>query len=500
MLLQHSPTFIDGMEFGQGRSIRMTKFSKTIRLAIAGLVLCVGLLPLKVFAQNAPHRLSKDDLVYLLNHQVSPRRVSQRAREQGIDFEVTTEVETELRRAGATHELLTTLHELAPKPAQIVIQTSPNAQVYLDGVFNGQASPQGRLVIDNAKPGERSLRVTLAGEKAYDHQVTVVTGQTANVQATLADLAGSIRVQTSARAEVFLDTISRGTADAGAELILQDVSPGTHQLQVKAGGKKEFRQGVIVHAGEEASVEVRLENLAPTPREVHQNPKDGLNYVWIPPGKFTMGCSPGDRECSAEEKPAHQVTITKGFWMGQTDVTVAAYKKFAGSAAPQMPAAPSFNAGWNNQNMPIVNVSWDDATAFCGWAGGRLPTEAEWEYAARAGSIEARYGPIKEVAWYSNNSGQKTHAVGQKRANAFGLYDMLGNVWEWVNDWYGEHYFASSPERDPRGPNSGQYRVRRGGSWNVVPRGVRVSDRIRDYPASRYFSVGLRCARELDIP
>lgn len=231
---------------------------------------------------------------------------------------------------------------------------------------------------------------------------------------------------------------------------------------------------------------------------VRLNPKDGLKYVWIPPGSFMMGCSQDDNECSGDEKPAHQVTITKGFWIGQTEATVVAYRKFVASTGAQMPAAPDFNAGWNYQDMPIVNVSWDDATAFCGWAGGRLPTEAEWEYAARAGSTEARYGRIDEVAWYPDNSGSKAHDVAQKRPNAWNLYDTLGNVWEWVNDWYGEKYYPASPERDPRGPDSGQGRVLRGGSWFNYPGVVRVSYRNWFYPAYRNGNLGVRCAREVE--
>jgi serine/threonine-protein kinase len=233
---------------------------------------------------------------------------------------------------------------------------------------------------------------------------------------------------------------------------------------------------------------------------VKVNQKDGLKYVWVPPGTFMMGCSLGDNQCAKEELPAHPVTISKGFWIGQTEATVAAYRRFAGSTGAQMPPAPDFSAGWNNQDMPIMNVSWGDAKAFCGWAGGRLPTEAEWEYAARAGSTEARYGPLDKVAWYSNNSGQKTHEVSQKRPNAWNLYDTLGNVFEWVNDWYGENYYPASPERDPRGPDSGQYRVLRGGSWYLDPGRVRVSGRHRCHPADRFNSVGFRCGREVFAP
>jgi serine/threonine-protein kinase len=232
------------------------------------------------------------------------------------------------------------------------------------------------------------------------------------------------------------------------------------------------------------------------------NPKDGLKYVWIPPGTFMMGCSPGDNECSAEEKPAHQVKVTEGFWMGQTEVTVGAYKRFAAATARQMPPEPysswrPFNPGWGDVAMPIVDVTWDDAQAYCNWAGGRLPTEAEWEYAAHGGSTEARYGPIDQVAWYASNSGQKTHEVGQKRANRFGLYDMLGNVWEWVNDWYDENYYKNSPAQDPAGPAIGQLRVLRGGSWFNDSRGVRVSDRNRGLPDGWNNFVGFRCGGDV---
>ncbi len=230
---------------------------------------------------------------------------------------------------------------------------------------------------------------------------------------------------------------------------------------------------------------------------VRENAKDGLKYVWIPPGAFQMGCSPGDSECAADEKPSHRVRISKGFWMGQTEVTVGAYKRFSSQTGHEMPAAPTFNSGWDNDAQPIVNTSWDDAQAYCKWAGGRLPTEAEWEYAARGGSTEARYGPIDEVAWYNGNSGGGAHEVGQKRANSFGLFDMLGNVWEWVNDWYDDNYYRSSPDHDPSGPATGQFRVLRGGSWGDDERYACVSIRNSNTPVVRYLNGGCRCVWEV---
>jgi formylglycine-generating enzyme required for sulfatase activity len=233
---------------------------------------------------------------------------------------------------------------------------------------------------------------------------------------------------------------------------------------------------------------------------VHVNPKDNLKYVWIPPGAFMMGCSPRDNECLGNEKPAHQVTITKGSWIGQTLVTVGAYKRFAEGTGRRMPDAPGFNSGWADENMPIVNATWADAQAYCGWAGGRLPTEAEWEYAARGGSREARYGPVDEVAWYDKNSGNETHDVAQKRANGFGLFDVLGNAWEWVDGWYDEHYYQSSPSQDPPGPSSGPGRVLRGGAW-FNPAGVaRVSARVSGGLGGSSSGISFRCEEEVSSP
>jgi formylglycine-generating enzyme required for sulfatase activity len=238
----------------------------------------------------------------------------------------------------------------------------------------------------------------------------------------------------------------------------------------------------------------KLENQpGPNPTQIKENPKDRLSYVWIPPGAFQMGCSPRDKECGRDEKPMHQVTITKGFWMGRTEVTVGAYKRFILASGRQMPRAPSFNSNWANDNMPIVNITWNQAHDYCSWAEGRLPTEAEWEYAARAGNTEARFGPLDVVAWYHGNSGNRTHEVARRHANAFGLFDVLGNVWEWVADWYDENYYQKSPSQDPPGPASGSQRVYRGGSWFSNPGFVRVSVRNSEFPVVLDPTFGFRC-------
>jgi formylglycine-generating enzyme required for sulfatase activity len=227
---------------------------------------------------------------------------------------------------------------------------------------------------------------------------------------------------------------------------------------------------------------------------VRKNPQDGLAYVWIPGGTFIMGCSTGDEQCFNEEKPAHQVTISKGFWLGQTEVTVGAYEKFAGITEDH--ASP--NRDEHGHDTPVVNVTWDEASAFCKWAGGRLPTEAEWEYAARAGSSASRYGELDDVAWYEKNSESTIHRAGQKRANQFGLFDMLGNAWEWVNDWYDGKYYARSPEVDPAGAETGQMHGLRGGSWLNNSKLLRASDRGRSLPELRFNYFGLRCVLNVD--
>jgi formylglycine-generating enzyme required for sulfatase activity len=202
-----------------------------------------------------------------------------------------------------------------------------------------------------------------------------------------------------------------------------------------------------------------------------------------------MGCSPGDSECSSDEKQAHPVTITARFWMGRTPVTQEAYQRVMGKN-------PSHFKG---SQLPVESVNWDEARSYCQAVGMRLPTEAEWEYAARAGTMGSRYGDIDQVAWYAANSGSKTHEIAQKQPNAWGLYDMLGNVWEWTADWYSDRSSGDS-ETDPHGPAGGQSKTLRGGSWGNLPRYVRASSRDRLPPEARSVvrlewprNFGLRC-------
>jgi len=212
------------------------------------------------------------------------------------------------------------------------------------------------------------------------------------------------------------------------------------------------------------------------------NPIDGLLYVQILPGTLLMGCSEGDDQCAPEEKPVRKVAIDK-FKIGQTEVTVRAYKVYLQSEHRVIPKSIASLA----DNEPAGYVTWTDAKGYCLWSGGRLPGEAEWEYAARGGSPTARYDDIGKIAWYHGNSGEEAHPVGKKSPNGYGLYDVLGNVWEWTNDWY-------LRENDPEG--HGNEKVLRGGSYHNDINLVRVSDRNRQLPDTLSRSIGVRCVQD----
>ena len=274
-------------------------------------------------------------------------------------------------------------------------------------------------------------------------------------------------------------TITRTALFAALAVLFENFGSGQIPTSARAeSGNRAATQGAV-QAAEGARV----------------NPKDGLKYVWIPPGTFQMGCSPGDDACGDDEKPPHPVLISKGFWLGQTPATVRAYKRLMAATGKRPASLPPFESGWATDDMPIVYLTWDDASDFCRWAGGRLPTEAEWEYAARAGSSEARYGPLEEIAWYGKNSGGRMHEVAQKRPNRFGLFDMLGNVNQYVNDWYDPDYYRDSPPKDPQGPLNGQERVLRGVSWALpFSRPIRVSLRGSSPQGLWGGGTGVRCA------
>ena len=228
---------------------------------------------------------------------------------------------------------------------------------------------------------------------------------------------------------------------------------------------------------------------------------DGVEYVfrWCPAGAFQMGSPSSESGRDSDEGPQHEVTLTKGFWMMETEVTQAMWRSVMGESISEKAKQGTY---WHDlygegTNYPMYYVSWDDCQEFCRKLSSKigmkitLPTEAQWEYAYRAGT-KGRYAgdSLDSMGWYDSNSGGKTHPVAQKKPNAWGLYDMHGNVWEWCEDWFGD--YPNSAVTDPTGPNSGSIRVFRGGGWNDFARNCRSANRNGVSAGYRSNNLGFR--------
>lgn len=216
-----------------------------------------------------------------------------------------------------------------------------------------------------------------------------------------------------------------------------------------------------------------------------------LDLVWIEPGTFVMGSPEEERLRGGDEGPQHRVVISRGFWMGRYEVTQRQYKRL-------MNAAPS-SFKTSGLDAPVERVSWIDAKSFCARLQhvlpgrlqdrkARLPTEAEWEYACRAGTVGPYAGDLDQMGWYRNNADRKTHRVGQKQKNAWGLYDMHGSVWEWCED--AKRDYTASTQTNPVG--MGPLRALRGGCWYGWGWTCRSATRSSDHPASLFSGMGFR--------
>jgi len=239
-------------------------------------------------------------------------------------------------------------------------------------------------------------------------------------------------------------------------------------------------------------------------------------FIHVPAGRFMRGSDDSDPDARENEKPPHEVVLMLSVFIAAAPVTQRLYEALMGKNPSRFTGA----------DLPVECVSWFDAVRFCNalslaqqlpeayvlsgdyagntptvaWSGPaapgwRLPTEAEWEYAARAGTTGPRYGALDEIAWYKDNSGNGTHPVGLKLPNPWGLYDTLGNVWEWCWDW--DAPYSTGKRVDPVGPSGGDNRVYRGGSWLNGARYARAADRSKCGPASRYGFVGFRPSRSV---
>ncbi|MBI5526847.1 MAG: formylglycine-generating enzyme family protein [Deltaproteobacteria bacterium] len=228
---------------------------------------------------------------------------------------------------------------------------------------------------------------------------------------------------------------------------------------------------------------LRLCVYVPPPARLGRLNAAKIDWVDVPGGSYEMGCSPGDN-CRDNEKPRHKVSV-RAFRMGKYEVTQGQFREV-------MESNPS-NFDNCGADCPVEQVTWQEARDFCAKVGGRLPTEEEWEYAARAGTMARSVclddsQCFRDMAWFDANAGRRTHPVGQKRANGFGLHDMVGNVWEWTDNCWSANY---SDVKDCR------YRVFRGGSLNSRLGALRFSLRYGDLPDIRWLFHGFRCAQDV---
>ena len=235
----------------------------------------------------------------------------------------------------------------------------------------------------------------------------------------------------------------------------------------------------------------------------------GMEFALIPAGRFVMGCAAGEKDCRTEETPPHEVVITRPFYLGKHEVTQAQWEAVVGRHYSRKGRDNPLPEAIRGPDMPVVHVSWYEAETFLSLlnekegryrdARYRLPSEAQWEYAARAGSTTRFFwgddaADAGNYAWTAENAGGLPHPVGQKRPNAWGLYDMCGNVAEWVRDWFSEDYYAASPLEDPlaKGAKGLRFRGKRGSDWKRDAGGCASARRSADIPVVGDFDTGFR--------
>lgn len=288
-------------------------------------------------------------------------------------------------------------------------------------------------------------------------------------------------------------------AEPGPEGLNALSAPG---VAAAAGGTRQNSAPVTPAAGTAADTGVKPDRGLAAPARRKRTAKDRAyeaalrkiykSRVQVPAGKFMMGSPEG--QGSPDERPRHGVSLG-AYGLDAHEVTAGQYREFSLKAGIEMAAQPA----WSTDRHPVVMVDFRDASKYCEWAGGRLPTEAEWEKAARAGtdtlfSFGDDAAELGVYAWHSANSGGGARPVASRKPNAYGVYDMHGNVWEWVRDRYDQDYYSAAPEKDPKGPDEGSFRVIRGGSWNYYPKLLRPAVRAKAAPQAREVYLGFRCA------
>ena len=372
---------------------------------------------------------------------------------------------------------------------------TPAVSLYVDKKSVGTIPWTGSLkegmhLIEARKEGYRSQQRTI--NLSQQQRLDVAFPELAAIQGNL-----SVNYKPFG-ADVYID----GKKVGQSPRVFNGILVGSHKVEIKKDGYGTDSKTVSILEGQTASLSGVLTTHASssvssgsslTGKTITIPVKDGISIdmVRIGAGTFTMGATPEMENPYNDEKPTRCVTLTNDYYIGKYEVTQALWQAVMGSN-------PSNRKG---DNLPVEEVSWDDCQEFISKLNRmtgktfRLPTEAEWEYAARGGNKSKGYqysgsNNLSDVAWYRDNSGYKTYAVGTKQPNELGIYDMSGNVWEWCQDWYGE--YSSSSQVNPTGANSGSSRVNRGGAVGNDARLCRSSCRANDVPGTHYSILGLR--------
>ena len=364
--------------------------------------------------------------------------------------------------------------------------------------------------LEDLEVGLRTVEVAHPDYELWQQAVTVRDQETTAVNVDLKPKPGTVACETKpAGARVVISggdqhetTFSDSRTQAESLTPLRGaLPPGRYTLRFELKGYKSATRTATVAANRTSEVSVVLERIRGAEEgQTWTVPDLNLEMAYIRPGTFTMGSPDSEEGRYNDESPQTRVSLTKGYWLGKTEVTQGQYEALMGSNPSNFK-----NAG---RDAPVEQVSWEDAMQFCRKLTERerqagrlpegyeytLPTEAQWEYAGRAGTTSPFAGSanLDSMGWYTSNSGNTTHPVAQKQANAWGLYDMHGNVWEWCRDWSGG--YPGGSVTDPMGPSSGSGRVGRGGCWDDDAGGCRSASRVGYVPGGRYYFLGFRLA------
>ena len=367
--------------------------------------------------------------------------------------------------------------------ATITITSLEGAQIWSNGKQIGTTKCQ-----EDMMEGFYDLEVKLPHHRSATKQIQVIVGQPQQIALNPTPIYGSLDITSTPRdADVTIDGKAFGKTPTTIEQLLE----GSHQVVVSKQDFQSQKTTIIISENETESLSLPLKKIKKEVGKLKIKVKGvTFNMIRVEAGTFQMGSTVGNND----EKIVHQVTLTNDYYIGETEVTQELWTAVMGSN-------PSIFKSSNK--LPVEKVSWDDCQLFITKLNKltgktfRLPTEAEWEFAARGGNASQRYtysgsNNADDVAWYYINSGSKTNEVATKAPNELGIYDMSGNVWEWCQDWYGN--YNSGAQTNPTGPASGSNRVDRGGSWDYFDYSCRVSIRSYYTQTDANSNLGLRLA------